>query len=137
MGQTLHPAVVIEYLGDRDKTIAPNTLTKRVFTKNPAFSNLRAIVETDSDVLQFCESKPALFRRRPDLEAAMARKDILKDMSENLEDYVHLFYPAIKARLKSEGLLVVEQAEDDAKPTKRSAKKASKKSDTGGNDGEE
>lgn len=114
----LHPAVVIEYLGDRDKTITPSATVIRIFTENPAFNNKRVIVETDPLVLKFCEGRPSLFRRRPDLEASITRKETLKDMAENVEDYVDVFYEAIKSRLVSDGSI------DD--PNKKTAKKTTK-----------
>ena len=105
--QTLHPAVVIEYLGDRDKTITPSTLLKRIFTKNPAFGDQRVIKETDAEVFKFCMARPQLFRRREDLEQADRRKDLFAEMSEHIDDYADIIYPVLKARLIADGTIVL------------------------------
>lgn len=117
---TLHPPVVIEYLGDRDKKISIDAITHRIFRENDAFDGARVLVETDSEVLKFCEARPQLFRRRTDLETALVRKDMLTDMAEHVEEFLDLLYPGIRARLLRDGLVVKAAS---AAPKKKPAKK--------------
>tara|TARA_Y100000310_G_scaffold58908_1_gene54217 strand:- start:797 stop:1132 length:336 start_codon:yes stop_codon:yes gene_type:complete len=107
---TLPQAVVIEYLGDRDKSIVPN-LMPRKFVPNPDYDDRRVIVEFQSDVVDFCLRSPQMFRRATDIEDDIRQNELFDAVAADPARFATLLKPFF-APLKA--------------PAKRTPKKAKK-----------